>query len=187
MTRYSLRQSTIEKKSSRKDYSNRDKLSTTNSDVTMKTHDEAVAAGGDGGDSDIDSELETLFCSLSPESKALAKIITKVTDKLKDEIQSLKVEVTKKDQKITELTTKVKELADKVQDLEFHIDEVEQYERRDAVIISGPSLPAEAPGENPTNVVLDTVKQCLKISMTNHDISVAHRLGQKNNNKDHAL
>ena len=52
-----------------------------------------------------------------------------------------------KDQHITTLESKITVLKDKLAKLEDNIDDVDQYERRDTVIISGPSLPDESTQE----------------------------------------
>lgn len=129
---------------------------------------------------DADSDLDSQICHLSPESQAIVMTITSVlTQRLTHQINMLKVEISNKDMKIVELSEKVDNLNSKIQDLENHIDEVDQYERRDCIILSGPSLPPELPDENPTHVAISTIKDNLRINMTGQDISVAHRLGQK--------
>ena len=63
--------------------------------------------------------------------------------------------------------------------LELHLDNVDQYERRDTVILSGDSLPPETPQENTTNIVTQTIRKHLRINIEGSDINVAHRLGPK--------
>lgn len=129
---------------------------------------------------DDDRELDNLIRHLSPESQAIIKTITTVlTQRLTNQINILKVEIANKDIKICELNEKVENLNTRIEDLENHTDEVDQYQRRDCVILSGPSLPPELPGENPTNVAISTIKDNLRINMSGQDISVAHRLGLK--------
>ena len=53
-----------------------------------------------------------------------------------------------KDEKISQLESHVKQLENRVTELENQVDEVNQYERRDTVIISGPDLPKEQQNEN---------------------------------------
>lgn len=127
--------------------------------------------------------MDSLMASLSPESKTLVKIITMVvTKQFQTEFKKLQDELATKDAKINNLEDEVNNLRAKVTTLESHIDDVEQYERRDTVIISGPLLPPEQRGENPTTVVLDAVKEHLKINMNQSDVSIAHRLGQNRQN-----
>ena len=100
---YSLRKSTQGKKATGRDRQDSEKPATNTSDVMPKPRAEAAGATATGNP-DTDCELANLMNTLSPESKALAEIITKTTGELKSEIRALKEEVTKKDQKIAELT-----------------------------------------------------------------------------------
>lgn len=92
-----------------------------------------------------------------------------------------------KDEKIALLESKVSALEHQVTGLQDTIDDVDQYERRDTVIISGPSLPDESTHENPTDLIVNTIKQNLHINMTHSDINVAHRLGPKQQGKKRAI
>lgn len=65
--------------------------------------------------------------------------------------------------------------------MENQIDDLSQYERRDTVLLSGPSLPRESPNENSSEVVVRAIKQDLKINFTPDDINIAHRIGSKAN------
>lgn len=95
--------------------------------------------------------------------------------------------MTKKDVITDKLDSEVRDLKCKVHELESDIDRVEQYERRDTIIISGPSLPPETPSENTTAVVTETVKENLKLNIKAEDISVAHRLGTSQPGRDRPI
>ena len=62
--------------------------------------------------------------------------------------------------------------------LEHHLDSIDQYERRDSIILSGNVMPSEIEGENPVQVVVDTIKSHLNVPISSDDINVAHRLGR---------
>ena len=125
-----------------------------------------------------DIEVAEMLASLTEENKTLVKILKRVIAKdFKTELETLKDEIIKKDTLISTLTDEVSELKTKLYDLESHIDRVEQYERRDTLIVSGPALPVETQAENPTMVAVSTMKDQLKINLKVEDISVAHRLG----------
>ena len=130
-------------------------------------------------DSDPDTtELSDLYDTLSEESQVLVKILKAVIAKeFKSELKMLKDQITAKDSQIEKLNLEVKHLNNKVDDLESHLDSVEQYERRDTIIINGPGVPHENHEENPVSLVVDTLKDKLKYNMKVEDISVAHRLG----------
>ena len=71
--------------------------------------------------------------------------------------------------------------------MESHINRVEQYERRNTVILSGPALPAETPTENATRVVVAAIKDQLKLNVKEQDINVAHRLGPVNQQRSRPI
>ena len=135
-----------------------------------------------------DADLPDLLASLSRESKTLVKIMkTVITKQLRSELETMREEISKKDAVIDKLDGEVKDLKTKVHDLEAHIDRVEQYERRDTIIISGPSLPSETPTENTSTVVIDTIKEHLKLNLKPEDLSVTHRLGPSQPGRDRPM
>ena len=114
--------------------------------------------------------IQDNITTLSEEGKVIVNTIVKVLQTLLES----------KDQKIDELQSRVKVLENKVSDLECQIDDVNQYERRDTIIVSGPSLPRETTNENPTEIVVNAIKANLKLNIDHTDINVAHRMGNKN-------
>lgn len=72
---------------------------------------------------------------------------------------------------------KLSALENKVTELQGNID-VDQYERRGTVVISGPSLPNEATHENPSDLFVNAIKQTLHVNMTHTNVNVGHSLGQ---------
>lgn len=129
-----------------------------------------------------DTNVESLLTNLSKENKTLVKIMKVIiTQQLKTEIESLKEEMNRKDTEVEQLKSEVKDLKNKVITLETQIDDVEQYERRDTIILSGPTVPAETQTENTVSLAVGTIKDHLKINVEASDISVAHRLGPKQN------
>lgn len=135
-----------------------------------------------------EADLTAMLASLPKDSKVLVKILKTIISKhFKTEMDILKEQLVKKDTVIDTLEKEVKDLKSKVCDLESHVDRVEQYERRDTIIISGPSLPPETPTEKATSVVIDAVKENLKLNIKQEDISVAHRLGASQQGRDRPL
>lgn len=122
--------------------------------------------------------------SLFKESKTLVKIITLViSKKMKLETELLKEELIKKASQITKLSGEIVGLKEKVQELETSIDGVDQYERRDTIIVSGPSLSDETPHENPSTVITNAFKDHLKLNISVWDINIAHRIGPANSQR----
>ena len=131
-----------------------------------------------------DSELGNMLAGLSEESKALVGVIEVIiTKQIKTELELIKEEIKKKDLIITNLKGEVKDLQEKLHSVETHMDSIDQYERNDTVIVSGPSLPEESAQENAKSLLVSTIKEKLKINIKEEDLSVAHRLGPAHQNK----
>lgn len=73
---------------------------------------------------------------------------------------------------------------DRVTKLEERLDDVEQYERNETVIMRSPALPREQTMENPPSLVVNAIKDNMKIHINHDDINATHRLGPKQQNKD---
>ncbi|KAK3892794.1 hypothetical protein Pcinc_003382 [Petrolisthes cinctipes] len=125
----------------------------------------------------INQELSNT--NLPGDMQALVTIIGKVIQTQFDTYFS-KVEhlITANNRQIDQMQTKINKLENKIINLETTIDDVDQYERRDTVIISGPSLPDESTNENPCDLIVNTIKHHLHVNMTHADINVAHRIGR---------
>ena len=59
------------------------------------------------------------------------------------------------------------------------VDSNDEYERRDTLIMSGPSLPLSSATENSKLVIHTLLREHLQLNINPDDISVAHRLGKK--------
>ena len=129
--------------------------------------------------SSLEDECDRLLQTVPEDQRTILKIFSKlVRVQLQAELQQLRTELTGKDEEIRDLVSEVSDLKQKVKVLETHIDDVDQYERRDTIIINGPALPNETALENARNVAISTFKDKLKININASDISVAHRLGK---------
>lgn len=136
------------------------------------------------GESDVNALLETL----PEEYKIVVKVITEIiSSQLSDKIVNLHKELSDKDKQINELKSEVISLTRRVDDLELHTDNLDQYERRDTVILSGASLPPETAQENTAHVVTQAIKEHLKINIKEADISVTHRLGKPTQQKNRPI
>lgn len=119
--------------------------------------------------SDILSLIGNELTHISEEGKVIIRTIVKATQLM----------INHKDKKITALQNDITKLENRVVQLENQIDEVNQYERRDTLIISGPVLPPENSNENSAEVIIRVIKDNLHLNVTPSDINVAHRLGAK--------
>ena len=62
--------------------------------------------------------------------------------------------------------------------LEDKIDDLENYGRRNTLIISGKDVPRTATDENPIDVAVECIQRNLGVDISRNDIDVAHRLGK---------
>ena len=60
-----------------------------------------------------------------------------------------------------------------------NIDVNEQYERKDTLIISGPTLPPVRNGEKCKDIVRELLRTHTNLLINDGDISIAHRIGKK--------
>lgn len=119
---------------------------------------------------DILSLISSDIANISPEGKQIVSCIVK----------AMQIMNSQRDEKITQLQGHITQLENKVTLLENQIDEINQYERRDTIIVGGPALPQENPNENCAEVAIRSIKDNLHINITHSDINVAHRLGSRN-------
>lgn len=126
----------------------------------------------------VANELST--ANLSGEMLTLVNIISKIIQtKLDTHFDKIAKSHRLNEVQIAHLESKVSALENKIIQLESTIDDVDQYERRDTVIISGPSLPEESNTENPAEIIVTTIKNQLHTNISLSDINVAHRIGKK--------
>ena len=137
---------------------------------------------------DVDSEVESLKQSLTPDSQTLVQILTIIiTQQFSDQLDHLKSDLRRKDTEIANLQEDISCLKSTVEDLKQHIDNVEQYERRDTVLLSGPMLPKETNQENSTQVAINSIRDNLRINISERDINIAHRLGSNTQQKNRSI
>ena len=113
------------------------------------------------------SHFEEDINLLSEEGKTIVRILLKAMNNMSDS----------KDQTIKQMQTKIEKLENSVIQLQDQLDDVNQYERRDTIIVGGSALAQEIPNENSAEVIVRTIKDQLKINITQNDINVAHRIG----------
>ena len=129
------------------------------------------------------NELSTL----SNDSKLLFKAIDKsltmhiktISEHYDEQLILKEAEIKKLNEKVAKLESNNAELNSKVSALQNDIDAVDQYERRDSLILSGNAVPSESDDEDSVHVVMETIRTQLNIPITEQDINVAHRLGRQ--------
>ena len=131
------------------------------------------------------ASLKTVECASPPD---ILSLITADTVTISEEgktivntiVKAVQLIINQKDQTIVKLQNHVTQLENRIIQLEDQVDEVNQYERRDTIIISGPNLPKEEHNENIVDKTVCSIKDNLHIHIEHKDISVAHRLGTRN-------
>lgn len=88
-----------------------------------------------------------------------------------------------KSNQIAHLKTKFSALENKIPQLESSIDDAYQFELKDTVISSGPSLPEESNIENPAEIIITTFKNPLHTNIYLSLISRLHTTLEKNHIK----
>ena len=115
-------------------------------------------------------ELGVDLSTLSDQNMALVHVLIGGIRKLLD--RQFEVERQNCQAKIDEMESKITKLQDRYDDLE-------NYGRRNTIVISGTSLPDVTRDENCITLATDIIKNRLGIQDFNHsDIDVAHRLGK---------
>ena len=109
---------------------------------------------------------------------------------LSNQISSYQSDFSKQQKEISELKSIVHSLQkslteqqEKSKSLEAYIESIDCYQRRETLIISGEDLPPECPKEDSTKVALSLIQSKLHYTIPTNEVSVAHRLGPKLNDK----
>ena len=110
-----------------------------------------------------------------PESPVVQALASSLVKPITESIQTVL------NQQLSHLTSRIEKVESeshekdvKIKSLERDIDELQQYGRRNAVVISG--LP-ESDGENTDSLAIDLAREKLKVHLEPHEISRSHRLG----------
>lgn len=113
---------------------------------------------------------------LSEDGKLIVDAINRHLLEMKQEfIEKLE----EKNKLVDDLRIEVDTLKLKVSNMEEKLDDADAYERRDTLLFSGSDVPHGSDGENCANIVIDLVKDKLKLNLQRSDLSVCHRLGRK--------
>ena len=113
----------------------------------------------------------------SPLLKAFVNaLIPPITTAIKSELHKHEKQMNELTIKINNLQTEVTQKNNHIMKLEKHIDDMEQYSRRNCLIISG--LP-ESDNENCDNTVIKFARDNLKIDLKPQEIDRSHRLPGK--------
>ena len=120
-------------------------------------------------------DLEQFSNDLGTEGKAIVLIMRKYFMQLEDKFNEI---LNKKTSEIEDLHGQVGFLRKEVSRLTDLVDESDAFERKNSLIISGESIPISQKGENCSNLVVDVLKDNLKLVVDMNEINSAYRLGK---------
>ena len=81
----------------------------------------------------------------------------------------------KKDEKITQLEKTIENLVEKQKSLSSEIDDLEQYSRRNCLVLHGVN---ESNDENTNEIIIKTFSEELGVEIKEDDLGKSHRLGK---------
>ena len=120
-------------------------------------------------------DLDKKVTSIQSTTTALEKEISDITEStdhqmsiLRNEISSLK----------TKLITQENTHSTHLNSLTNKIDSNEQYERRDALVLSGPLVPEVSDREDCKQIIQRLLRDHTRLNLNVSDISTAHRIGK---------
>ena len=87
----------------------------------------------------------------------------------------LEKKIKKKDKKINQLEKTIENLAEKQKSLSSEIDDLEQYSRRNCLVLHGVN---ESNDENTNEIIIKTFSEELGVEIKEDDLDKSHRLGK---------
>ena len=132
------------------------------------------------------------FIPSSKDCKALLPVLIdffrkfekKYTEQFESLQENMKTSLAERNAEISTLKTEVSSLKKRVSQLEEKIEDGEAYEKRDTLIFSGAKVPVISSNEDCIQVTQNLIRENLKVSVPENEISVAHRLGSNVNNQN---
>ena len=130
-------------------------------------------------DSYFDSKFKELKSNLESQiGETTARFIHALTEKDKV-IEKLTSQVNALQDSHDRLEAKLSSSVEKFSAFDSRLDDLDMYERRDTLVLSGEALPPESEHEDAVMSVVNTAFHKLRINLQPSDIDVAHRLGRR--------
>ena len=126
----------------------------------------------EGENTSLKKELDELESS----SNEHVNQLTTDNSELKSKLEELTI---KNDQDNGNMKGKILTMASKVSKLEDDLDTSAANELSDALLLSGATIPLETPTENSKQIVIDLLRDHVKINLQDQDILSANRVGPK--------
>ena len=101
---------------------------------------------------------------------------------MSEKFDDLEKEIKKKDEKINQLGKIIENLVEKLKSLSSDIDDLEQYSRRNCLILHGVN---ESNDENTDEILIKTFSEELGVEIKEDDLGRSHKVGnpKRKNNK----
>ena len=107
-------------------------------------------------------------------------------DQISSKLDSLEKNLVETKRQMLKLESSHKSLEQKFNRLLAKFDDLENYTRRETIIISGKCIPTEAQNENTSNIAVNLLKSKLNVNIDVSEISVSHRIGKFDQNASNA-
>ena len=121
----------------------------------------------------IENQVKELFTFYEEARKSQIKV-TESLEFMLEKFGDLEEEIKKKDEKISQLEKTIENLGEKQKNLLSDIDDLEQYSRRNCLVLHGVD---ESIDEN-TNEILKTFSEEIGFEIKENDLDRSHRLGK---------
>ena len=127
----------------------------------------------------IVNQVKELFTSHEEAKESQIKV-TESLEFMSAKFDKLEKEIRKKDEKINQLEKTIENLVEKQKSLSSEIDDLEQYSRRNCLVLHGFN---ESNDENTNEIIIKTFSKELGVKIKEDDLTRSHRLG-KSKRKD---
>ena len=122
----------------------------------------------------IENQVKELF-TFHEEAKESQIKVTESLEFMSAKFDDLEKEIKKKDEKINQLEKTIENLAEKQKSLSSEIDDLEQYSRRNCLVLHGVN---ESNDQNTNEIIIKTFSEELGVEIKEDDLDRSHRLGK---------
>ena len=119
----------------------------------------------------IENQVKELF-TFHEEAKESQIKVTESLEFMSAKFDDLEKEIKKKDEKINQLEKTIENLAEKQKSLSSEIDDLEQYSRRNCLVLHGVN---ESNGESTNEIIIKTFSEELGVEIKEDDLGRSHK------------
>ena len=122
----------------------------------------------------IENQIKKLF-TFHEEAKESQIKVTESLEFMSAKFDDLEKEIKKKDEKINQLEKTIEKLAEKQKSLLSEIDDLEQYSRRNCLVLDGVN---ESNDENTNEIIIKTFSKELGVKIKEEHLDRIHKMGK---------